>query len=86
MTPTNEQLFESVKILGNHLLDMETFLLTIAQTQATQFKLMTSRVSNLTPSEQELLKGAASKCETSLERQEFLANQFRNAFRNFLNP
>ena len=86
MTPTNEELFEAVKILGNHVLEMEKFLLTIAQTQATQFKLMNSRITDLTSDEQEILKDAASKCETSLERQEFLANQFRNAFHNFLKP
>jgi len=84
MIPSDEKIFEAVKLLGTHLCSMEKFLLTIAQTQATQFKLMNARISNLTPSEVELLKDAASKCEGSLEKQEFLATQFRTAFDNLL--
>ena len=86
MKLTNEELTEALKTIGTHLLSMETFLLTIAQTQATQFKLMNARVTNLTATEREMLRGAASKCESSLERQEHLAVQFRSAFDKFLQP
>lgn len=84
MKNESKKIIEAVKLLGSRLFDMEGFLLTIAQTQATQFKLMNARITSLTPAEVELLKDAASKCESSLERQEFLASQFRNTFDKLL--
>lgn len=84
MKPTNEQLLELMQIQNQHAFEVESFLHVLAQNQATLFKFMATRISNLTASERELLKDAASRSESSLDRAETMTKQLRSSFEELL--
>jgi hypothetical protein len=74
--PTNEQTAEHLKKIGKRLVGMEFFLLTIADTQAQQFKLIASRIESFTPEEDARLRAAAQRGLDSCRRMMPLHKQF----------
>jgi len=74
--PTNDQIVEHLKKIGSRLVDIEFFLLTIADTQAQQFKLIASRIESFTPEEDAALRAVAQRGLDSCRRMLPLHKQF----------
>jgi len=76
MTPTNAQIAEHLKKIGSRLVEMEGFLLAVAETQAQQYKLIAARVPDFTPEEDAALRHAAQRCLNGVGKLSLLSKQF----------
>jgi hypothetical protein len=77
VTPTNQQIAEYLKRIGSHLVELEGFLHAVAGVQAQQYKLIASKVPDFTPEEDAVLRAAAQRCLSNLEKLSPLRKQFK---------
>lgn len=83
MNPTNEQIAEHLNQVGNQLVQLESFLLSVAFAQAQQYKLMASKIPSFTAEEDAVLRAAAQAGLDSCNRHKLLSIRFRKMVEDF---
>jgi hypothetical protein len=68
MNVTNEQITPYLNKIGQRLVELESLVLALANTQAQQYKLIASRLKKGSPEEDALLRAAAQQCLDSLQK------------------
>jgi len=79
----NEEITAHLKMIGKRIVDLEGFVLSVANTQAQQYKLFASRVKDFTPEEDALLRSAAQQCLDGVQRLTLLHKQFAGEIDDF---
>jgi hypothetical protein len=83
MTPTNQQIAEHLKAIGNHIVELESHLLEVDFSVAQQYKLFASRVPTLTADEDAALRVAAQVCLDNGNRRKAVHTKFRQLVEEF---
>jgi len=83
MTPENQKIADHLKKVGTRMVEMEGLLLSVAETQAQQYKLIAARVSDFTPEEDAILRTAAQRCLNGCKQILLLHKQFAKDVEDF---
>ena len=75
MTPTNEEIAEHLKKIGNHLAEIEQHLLEVAFAEANLYQMIAIRMPGITPDERTVLTSATRRAlENGMTRKRIAAD------------
>jgi hypothetical protein len=81
---TNQQLEEQINLVGTRVAEMESFLCSLALSQANLAKLIAANVDNFTLAEREVLTTSAQKALADVERLKSASRHFQASVEVFL--